>query len=177
MYGRNGVLFQKKKNFQKPKDVLWPRGQTASTCVKPTRCSGRQEHEEESDQTNSRSHRNRGSDQKVLDEQELQSHLLVPSLLYHISYNYILLHIVTFLSLTHYFHAYPPLLFLFVLIILAHPRLCYYVSWYLTTIDLCTHLRDCHPLYNSEVCFCLQCITPILTNPADMINYKKYITH
>ena len=85
--GEMGSCSKKKKNFQKPKDVLWPRGQTASTCVKPTRCSGRQEHEEESDQTNSRSHRNRGSDQKVLDEQELQSHLLVPSLLYHISYN------------------------------------------------------------------------------------------
>ena len=105
----------------------------------------------------------------------LQSHLLMPSLLYRMSYNYIPLHIVTFPSLTHYyFHAYPPLLFLFVLIILTQPRLRHYVSWYLTMIDLCTHLRDCHLLYNSEVCFlcfCLQHITPILTNPGDMINY------
>ena len=60
----------------------------------------------------------------------------------------------------------------FVLIILAQLRLCYYVSQYLTTIDLCTHLRDCHSPYNSEVCFCSQCITPVLTNPVDMINYR-----
>ena len=46
--------------------------------------------------------------------------------------NLIMLHIVTLHSLTHY------------------------VSRYLTMIDLCTHLRDCHLPYNSEVCFCSQ---------------------
>ena len=113
---------------------------------------------------------------RLLDEKALWSHLLVPSLLYCMSYNYILLCIVIFPSLTnYYFHTYLPLLFLFVLIILAQPRLRHYVSWYLTTIDLCTHLRDCHPLYNSEVCFlcfCLQRITPILTNPVDILKYR-----
>ena len=55
----------------------------------------------------------------VLEEQALWSHLLMPSLLSHMSYNLILLHIVTFWSLTHYcLHAYPLALFLLYLLFL-----------------------------------------------------------
>ena len=60
----------------------------------------------------------------------------------------------------------------FVLIVLMQLRLCYYTSQYLAMIELCTHLRDCYSPYNSEVCFCPQCTTPVLTNPVDVINYR-----
>ena len=110
----------------------------------------------------------------VLEEQVLQSHLLVLSLLSHMSYR--------FNIATHYYIAFfdpllsprlPAVFISFVLIILAQLRLRYYVSQYLTTIELHTHLRDCHSLYNSEVCFRSQCITPVLTNPVDVINYRS----
>ena len=92
---------------------------------------------------------------------------------YCMSYNLILLCIVTFWLLDPLLSLCSPASFIsFVLIILMQLRLHYYASQYLAMIELHTHLRDCHSLYNSEVCFHPQCTTPILTNPVDMINYR-----